>query len=308
MERLLIVGAEHLVGSNLALAARDQFEVSICTASGLSPWHGCQGFNIPGATQTAMQALLDRAMPDWIVCSSEFSAANWEDAPESLSLARELATLDGLCAAATCRDVPVTVISSDAAFAAPGMFHDEQSPMQARGPRAEATRALEQICGGRAHLIVRTHAYGWTQTGDSLVEQIFDALQEGRPMPIDSARYSTPLLATDLATMLIEAHKQGLGGVYHLAGAERCNPLRFGCELASELGCSSTLYCGRLTTPNERDPLTKQETSLDSRQALRALGIAAPMVREGLHRFVEQSRSGYRDELLGKLSPALHAA
>ena len=124
--------------------------------------------------------------------------------------------------------------------------------------------------------------------------------------PVDGQRYATPILAADLAELLLRAAERNLNGLYHLSGAERTNPFRLASELAAILGLSMPRNPGvHLTPPTDNGWLL--ETSLDSRRARRALGMPLPMLREGLERFAQQQAAG-RTQQLAQQPLSQHAA
>ncbi len=193
-----------------------------------------------------------------------------------------------------------TVVSTDAVFAGPQMFHAEQSTTSGRGPLAEAALATEQAVAkvGEAGLVVRTHAYGWSPTLNEIgfAERFWQSLQEASPVTADAHRHATPILAADLAGLLHAAYRAGLQGVLHVAGAERTNPRRFAQELAAALGRPRGPQLAVAETAWQR----AKETSLISRRAQQAIGQPLPMLREGLRRFVGQLDNGYRDRIRGE--------
>ncbi len=116
------------------------------------------------------------------------------------------------------------------------MFHSEDSPPQGKGAAADAARRLEAAVANTAALVVRTHVYGWSPRQDSFCEQLWSAAVDRRPAMADGRRHATPILASDLAELLVAAHHAQLRGTWHIAGAERTSPYRFACELAAAMG------------------------------------------------------------------------
>jgi dTDP-4-dehydrorhamnose reductase len=156
-------------------------------------------------------------------------------------------------------------------------------------------------------LIVRTHAYGWAPPGAApdFAEAAFEALQTGQPLAVDSHRYATPLLASDLAELLWKAMAADLAGVIHLAGAERTSLRRFVHVLAAELSITPVACheaCGEQLQP------AATETSLVAILARDRLKTPMPTLREGLGRFVRQRYDGYYDKLHAGSRAHAHAA
>ncbi len=189
------------------------------------------------------------------------------------------------------------MLSSDAVFAGPRMFHEEDSPATAAGAWPDAARKLEQALAGSSALIVRSHVYGWSPSQDSFAEIVWSACVDRRPVGIDGRRHATPLLISDLAEFLEKAYYLTLDGLWHVAGAERSSPFRFACELATALGLPVPRP---LTSSQDVATLDQAETSLSCRRARHTLEMATPLLGEGLRRFAEQAENGWRDRLRGE--------
>jgi dTDP-4-dehydrorhamnose reductase len=190
----------------------------------------------------------------------------------------------------------LTLISSDAVFTGPWMFHTESCDSFCQANEARTLRALESaaIKDSANTLVVRTHAYGWSPHFDGgWIDGMLAALEADEPPIFDCVAHATPILATDLADVLVPAWSAELRGIYHIAGAERTNPHRFACALARifDLNPPQTAWLA----PTERLPtgFARGEASLQTRSIRRALGIGLPMLVEGLERLRAQHDQGF---------------
>ena len=314
MNKLLLVGADTMLGANLALALEDRFD---CT--GLAKKRP----DVAGCRQTIVGDILDSAFveslmaaehPDWVIYIGPTSHSSWdaaiEERPASAThFAQRLAAITAECGAA------LTLLSSDAVFTGPRLFHEEPSRATAETPFAREVRAVENAVASSTHaLVVRTHAYGWSANNDTpnLIDELVEQLVAGRPAAMDGVRYATPILATDLAELLAVAYEKELRGLYHITGAERTNLARFVGELSGALDlrwmASAESENSVAATPLSR-PAT--ETSLNTRRARRDLGLPMPLLREGLERLAAQHENGFRARLRGEPAPSskrAHAA
>jgi dTDP-4-dehydrorhamnose reductase len=294
VERLLVVGVDGALGMNLALALVDRFDVL-----GLYDRHPVQPADFPTARFEAAHAstLCERVRqwrPRWILHCGSLARAAWDppvdecQAQAELQVAGSLVELSGEVAAR------LTVISSDAVFSGPRMFHDESSQPGNPSRQAAQVRALERMLTPTRALVVRTHAYGWSpvEAQAGFAELAFHSISEGMNVVADGRRHATPILATDLARLLLRAYELRMEGLYHLAGAERASPFRFLCELATAFGMAVPQA---RREPPAADADTDDETSLSSKRARRELEMTTPMLRDGLARFAEQYHDGWRD-------------
>jgi len=309
---VLVTGVDGWVGGNVAAALADRAVVrglfrdrpvalNGCTTE---PWDPRD----PGDVRRRVLA----ASPHWIVHCGALARGSWDlpDHPGAAALGREesaiCSVLVGLAERLGAR---LTVISTDAVFSGPRLFHDEQSPATGRHPVALAARQLERELARPGVLVVRTHAYGWSpdQTEPCFAEWAWQALSEGEVCSFSPWRSATPILASDLAELLWSSYRRGLEGCYHLAGAERTSAYRFAVELAAAFGLRGAAVDCLEQPPWDGRAESLDETSLGTRRAQHALGRPLPMLREGLDRFARQARNGFRDRLRSRPAPGAAA-
>ena len=194
--------------------------------------------------------------------------------------------------------IPLTLISSDAVFTGPWMFHAETSDSfcpstQARSLRTLETSTLEQAPQSldRADACLRLEpCCGRTglDRGDRRRAGIGAA---GNLRLRDPTRRR--FWPTDLAEILPLCWEAGLSGVYHIAGAERVNPHRFVCALARVFDLAPPQSVRSWLRPRRpRAAFGQGETSLRTRAMHRAVGRPMPMLVEGLERLLEQKNDG----------------
>jgi dTDP-4-dehydrorhamnose reductase len=302
--KLLIVGVDSMIGSNLALSLSSDFDVTgLCRKM---PFHlkgvrtcGCR-LDDPAAVASAVR----RRKPRWVIHCGPLAESSWDqqDRGELCSAVTNVA----LALAEAARDVGsrLTFLSTDAVFRGPRMFHDEGSTDEVG---SAAVRKLEQAVQETGALIVRTHCYGWSPAGqrcawverlaDAMSEAVSEAVSKGRPAANPSPHHATPILATDLAHLLLRAYRLDVRGLIHLAGAERTSQRRLAVELAAAWGWPASRPSLLAETADANLNDAKHETSLDTRRARRVLGRSMPMLREGLARFVAQAFDGHRQRL-----------
>jgi len=298
-ERLLVLGVDGVVGANLALTLADRFRVlGLCRARAIA-LEGCEMVPWAVSDGAALEALVRRHRPRWIICCGPLASSSWDVPQPPFDAQQEAATVWGLAGLAAGLGSHLTVISTDAVFAGPRMFHGEGHPAGSLRPFAQAARHVEQALRPDDALMVRTHAYGWSPPGvePGFAEQAWRSLVEGSACPLDPHRHATPILAADLAELLLVAYQRRLRGLYHVAGTERTSAYHFANELAAAFGLQHHLDRAADEPLRPLDWGHLDETSLDTRRARRALDRAMPMLREGLDRFAEQAANGFRARL-----------
>ncbi|MDX1966868.1 MAG: sugar nucleotide-binding protein [Planctomycetaceae bacterium] len=307
MDSILVVGVDGVVGANCAAilsaahpvlgVARSPLRTDFC------PVEVVEDFT----AEFAAELVREEAPTRILYCGAGAESCWGHSGPE----ADEIQHVEAWLQAATAGSAAFTLISSDAVFTGPWMFHAENSQSFCRTPESQVLQQIvELVLTQRPDaLVVRTHAFGWEPAGaahhlSSWMEQVLSSLQAATTPRLDYVRHASPILASDLAVVVEKAWGAGLAGVYHIAGAERANPVQFSQRLAHQfgLGFTPTQYRESLTDPALG--FGRGETSLQTRKIRRALGLGLPLLSEGLERLHEQSLNGYRTRLQGSVATA----
>lgn len=305
MENTLVVGVDRVVGANLAVSLsglQPVYGVALTTpvSDDICEHEVCNSINAEDAV-----AIAEQFRPQRIVFAGVGSDSCWADSPQS-DWDHALDSATSWLSAAEAVEAQFTLISSDAVFTGPWMFHAENSHSLCGSPRAVTLRQIEQRALDRRPdaLIVRTNAFGWSPVVDRepqpWLETLVSRLQLGQRPRIDCLRHGSPILATDLALVLAKAWRCGLTGPYHIAGAERVNPLQFARRLAHQFALPFVSETEAESLTDRVQGFGRGETSLQTRKIRRALGIGLPLVSEGIQRLYEQYLGGHRDRLRGR--------
>ena len=300
MNKLVIVGVDSILGGNMAAWLSDRYEVIGLSFGDRIRIAGCETAQSPGHDPAVVRNWVAAERPDWLVYCGSWTDSAWNAKQDTTRILPAEKQVLPWVQAARSSGCASTVVSSDAVFTGPWMFHDEASDHCCPTPTAQALRRMEDSIQSASPetLLVRSHVIGWSPSAQSegFVEQTLSQMYSGRRLNLDCVRHATPILATDLAEILEQAHLAGLTGLHHIGGAERLNPYRLGTLLANTFGCP-------YTPAAPLEPLTERstqfgagETSLQSLKIRKALGLALPLISEGLERLHAQSVNGYRDQ------------
>jgi dTDP-4-dehydrorhamnose reductase len=235
--------------------------------------------------------------PEWVVYCGLAAASSWDETPlHSDNEANHVARLAHTVAEVGSR---LLIVSSDRVVAGPRMFHDESEPvgedLQSQSVRLVEQAALTPETAPQCSLVVRTNAFGWSLRGDSFAERIWRALEQGQSIELTATAFATPILASDLADVLLRCLRTRLSGVVHIGGAERTSLYRFGQELALAAGFDPRLV--KASSVDADEHASCRETSLGTRLVRRELDIALPLLRESVAGFADAAINGYRNEL-----------
>jgi len=307
MEQVLIVGVDTVVGANLAATLADRFRVAGISVETPVSIDGCEMAIASADDSHTIRNCATLYHPQRLLLCGTAGDSAWHECDRDQCDEAALASTTSWARAAREWGAALTLISSDAIFTGPWMFHGEASTRHCDSAEARALRKLEEAtleeCPNA--LVVRTHAYGWSPLTDRLgwIEGILAALESDSPGIFDCVPHATPILATDLAEVVQRAWDAELSGIYHIAGAERTSPHQFVRSLASifELAPPQAANLGPSDAP--RAAFAQGETSLLTQKIRRALDVSMPMLAEGLQRLREQQNNGFDRRLRPSFRP-----
>lgn len=311
MKCVLVVGVETVAGGHLAKALSNYHQVVGYSATKSVRISDCAIYDQIPKTTEAINRELAIHSPDLVVLSGAAARSTWTLGTEERfdTSALEVAAQWSQAIART--KAKLIVISSDAVFHGPWMFHEENCTGVCQSPEASAIRRMETLVQANCPnaLIVRTNVFGWSPCPQGgWLEGLIEQLAEGSPIGAPAANYATPIEASHLAEILIKAWDRGLEGVYHVGGSERVNFAHFAHRLAQEFQLPRPTF--HSLRSDELNPGFGQgETSLNSGKIRRAIATPLPMLGECLKRLHEQSDEGWQEA--SYLEPAeyvIHAA
>jgi dTDP-4-dehydrorhamnose reductase len=300
MDNVLIIGIEGAVGAGLAsVLGQNHNVVGLANRSGINV-AGCHIIQATGHDDASIQQHILSERPDWIIFCGAASRSSWDsEAVRNAGISDAYAI--GWSRAAAASDVEFCMISSDAVFSGPWMLHKEDDEHFCATPQANRLRQIETVVLEQNHeaLIVRTNAFGWSPDAETpeFAESMMDSLDGGLPVDLDFLRYSSPILVTDLGTMLLKAHTEQLRGVLHISSSERINPFQFAERLAELADLNSPEFPDQTILEGPVTGFGKGETTLDCNLAAELLGVRMPLIDDGIGQFIRQAEDGLLDKL-----------
>lgn len=299
MDKLLVAGIDSVVGANLAAELAQRYHVIGLSFGESIDIAGCETAVCAGDEPDSARQWVASHRPAWIVFCGPAAQSAWSNPTGSDLHPEAAAAVRPWAIAAAEFGCEFTLVSSDAVFTGPWMFHRESGSSFCDSHPARVLRLIEkEVAGSNPEaLIVRTHVFGWSPSSEipSFVNSLVETLQNEQPLEVDCIGHATPILATDFADILARAFEQRLRGLFHLGGGERINPFRFASLLADEFGLNPTSIMPIESALEVRKEFGAGETSLQTRKLKKVLEIATPLIREGLSRLHDQYRSGYLD-------------
>jgi dTDP-4-dehydrorhamnose reductase len=298
--RILVTGASGLLGLNLALEAAKGHDVVGTVNSQLLH---CEDFKVIQTdllAPSAVEHLLDDIQPDWVIhCAA---LANVDACEADPALAQKLNTeLPGKLASYVARGgARLLHVSTDAVFDGQlGDYREEDLP------NPLSTYAKTKLAGEMAvssanpeALIARVNLFGWSASGKrSLAEFFFNNLSIGNKVQGFTDVYFCPLLANDLAHIMLAMLSQALCGVYHVVSPCCLSKFEFGVKIAEQFGLNRDLIepssVEEACLPAQRSPnLTLRTDKLHT-----DLGNTLPDVHSGIEYLFQLYKQGYPERI-----------
>ena len=298
---IVVTGASGLLGASVVTLARDlgREVVGICHRN-LVRVPGIRICGVDLTDRQAVRSLLMPLQPESIIHCAAATGVDWcEDHPEQAEQVNVQAS-SFLAEVAQELEARLIYISTDSVFDGKrGIYSETDQPAPLSVYAKSKWRGEQEVL--RRHsspLIVRVTIYGWNvQPKQSFAEWVLDEIGAGRQVRGFSDVYFCPLLANDLAEILLSMLDRGLSGTYHVVSSERISKYDFARRVAMTfnlgMDCVAPMSIqeAKLRAPRPTDP------SLNTEKIRAALGRPMPDIDSGLGRFRQLHDSGYHKQL-----------
>lgn len=298
---IVVTGASGLLGVSVVTQVRDlgRQVVGICNRN-LLRVPGMQFCRLDLTDRKSVHALLAPLRPEGIIhCAATTNVDECEDHPE---LAEQVNVQASSFLAEIAQELNsrFVYISTDSVFDGKrGNYSETDQPAPLSVYAKSKWRGEQEVL--RRHsspLIVRVTIYGWNaQPKQSFGEWVLDEIAAGKQVRGFADVYFCPVLANDVAEVLLTMLDRGLSGIYHVVGSERISKYEFAKRVAMTFNLGTdrvtpmSITEARLRAPRPVDP------SLNTEKIRTALGRPMPDVDTGLRRFRALHESGYHNQL-----------
>ncbi len=319
--RVLITGASGLLGINLALEAaqgRPYFaatERSNHTVFGVTNSHSLatDAFTVVQAdllVPGTLERLLDQIQPDWIIhCAALANVDACESDPDlanklNVDLPRKLATLVFGTRNVGRGGARLVHISTDAVFDGQRGGYTEEDVPNPLGVYARTKLAGEQavLDADPQAIVARVNLFGWSLIGRrSLAEFFIYSLKSGKQVKGFTDVYFCPLLANDMAHILLKMLEIGLSGIYHVVSSESITKYDFGVAVARRFGLDEGLITPSSVAQGGLIAARSPNLTLRTDKLSEALGLPIPRISPALERFYTLYQQSY-PQVLKKMS------
>lgn len=285
--RLLVVGANGLLGSNVVRTAQRRDWTVAGTYRSTRP-----AFDVP-LTQFDLRehgdfdAVLDEHDPDAVVnCAAMTDVDGCEATPERARVVNGKGP-GGLAAACERADARFVHVSTDYVFdgeaSTPYDETAEPNPVQVYG---ETKLAGERAVRAESETALLTRlSFVWGRHGDTGELTGFPAwvrgrLQAGDSVPLFTDQWVTPTRAGQAAETILSLVEHDSTGCYHVACSSCVTPYEFGTVIAEREGADPDLLREGSAGDVDREAARPTYSCLDVEKVTAELGRPQPTVRE----------------------------
>jgi dTDP-4-dehydrorhamnose reductase len=296
--KILITGANGLLGSNLCKSYQDNYTI-IATDITLPKF----SFSINTILDITNDNDLDviiREKPEIIIhCAAIVNVDLCEKNP---SLAQRINEKGSEKIAKISKEAGsyLVHISTDAVFDGKKGDYSEKdipNPINLYGRTKLKAEELIQK-NSEQYSIVRTNIYGWNHENKfSLAEWMLNKLENNEPLPAFRDIFFTPILVTDLAPCLLELKEKDFNGIIHIAGSEKCSKLEFAYNLAEVFNLDKNLIKPISYKDLKFVANRPEDISLDCSIAKSLLDTKLPNIKSGLRQMRQLRFEGYVKDL-----------
>ena len=162
--------------------------------------------------------------------------------------------------------------------------------------KLEAARAVREPNSGA--IVARVNLFGWSISGRrSLAEWFFNNLRDGKQVMGFTDVYFCPLLANDLAHLLLKMLAKEMSGLYHVVASECISKYDFGLALARLFGFDEHLISPASVFDAGLRAARSPKLILNVDKLTRDVGESPPGFSGGLARFYHLYQEGYPEML-----------
>jgi dTDP-4-dehydrorhamnose reductase len=248
----------------------------------------------------ATRALLASLMPEAIVHCAAATNLDWCETHSEETERINVGASAALAEIARDLNARIIYISTDSVFNGRQGNYSEGDQPEPLNVYARSKLAGEQAVMQRqpSALIVRVNIYGWNaQDKLSLAEWFLRELRQQKEVPGFSDVIFCPMLANDLAEVLLQMVDRRLNGLYHVTGSEKITKYDFGRCVATTFGLDPGKVVPIRSTEAKLKARRSLDVSLNTGKICRALGIEMPGVEAGLRRFRALYDDNYPQQL-----------
>jgi len=295
--RALILGANGLLGQNLAKAFAGDYEVLAVAAQPEPrvPMAGVQYQSCDVAARAEIKKLIKNFIPNYILNAAAFTDVDGSETKREECWRVNATAVGHIAEAAKSIAARLIHVSTDYVFDGSAAPYTEESRPQPLGYYGKAKLAGENALStsGANYAIARTMIlYGsGKNVRSNFVTWLIGQLRAEKEVHIVNDQYGNPTLASELAAAMRKLAESKPNGVFHLSGAETMARYDFAVQVARVFELNEKLIHPVTTAELGQAAKRPMNSGFDISKAQRELGVSMSNVVEGLRKFKEELES-----------------
>ncbi len=291
--KVLITGANGLLGQQLVKVFRDDYEVHALGLQAQShlPIENFLYYQGDITDRQQVRALVEKIVPNFIVNAAAFTDVDGSEAQRELCWKINVTGVENLVYAAQKIKARLVHVSTDYVFDGKNGPYREDDRPNPLGFYARSKLAGENVLinSEANYAIARTMVLYGAGYGirPNFVTWLIDQLRQGQAVRIVDDQFGNPTLASELARALRVLTEAGPGqrGVYHISGSEVIDRYHFAIKIAEVFDLDSSLIQPIKTNDLKQASPRPLHSGFDISKAVTALNIAMSDVVGGLQKF-----------------------
>jgi len=287
--RVLVVGANGLLGGNVTSVALDRSETVVTAYHSEDPEFDCPSYQIDITSATAVDALVTEIDPDTIInCAAMTDVDGCETDPEQ-AYAVNADGAEHVARAADSVDAALIHTSTDYVFdgeeTAPYSEDAEPDPKQVYGEsKLTGERRVRETYPDS--LIARlSFVYGRSLPDESISgfpAWVLEKVRKGDEIPLFTDQRVSPSYAKTTAKTLLDLLEADQAGTFNVASRSCVTPYEFGELIVEEAGIGDATLTESSMNAIDRDAERPRYTCLDTTAVEEALDRTQPTLAESL--------------------------
>jgi dTDP-4-dehydrorhamnose reductase len=244
MKKLLITGVSGFLGGHVFTQAESSFQCIGTYFSSASPQHIANWTRLDLRDFFKVYQLVSDFQPDVIIhAAANSNLDDCETHPEDAQAANVQATAN-LVSVAGQLDIRFIHVSTDMVFDGAGSLYKESDATNPLSVYGQTKLQSEQIVLKHENSVVVRSAliYGRRKIGgNSFSLWIENNLRQKKPTPLYTDQFRSPILAENLAELVLELCDSETTGIFHAGGGNRIDRYSFGQQMCDILGYDAAL-------------------------------------------------------------------
>ena len=299
-KRLFLTGGSGLLALNWALLCHETWDVCLALHKRtIYPTFARTVYLLHPTIQDLISVLSDIS-PELVVNTAAATNVEYCELHPEIAFEVNVVFAEQLAYACNHLMIPLVHLSTDHLFDGFFPFASEETELYPLNvyaqTKAEAEYRVLNACQNA--LVIRTNFYGWgTSYRHSMTDKIIQSLQDSHVFTAFNDVYFTPILISDLVSIIHALLDLHANGIFHVVGDQRLSKYEFGLLLAETFGLQSSLI--QPISIHDLPTLVQRpkDMSLCNQKATRLLNRGFGSVVDGLVRLKQESTHFYQKEL-----------